>query len=83
MQSNLAASEDNGKAIRSVEIAHNALEMKLAVVDIAKITGFTFGEQNICCEKMWTEEAVSLHPVFFSQITIFSRQYRQDGYFYL
>ena len=44
MQSNWATAEDNGKAIRSIEIARNALEMKLAVADIAKLTGLTCEE---------------------------------------
>ena len=44
MQSNWATAEDNGKAIRSIEIARNALEMKLAVADIAKLTGLACEE---------------------------------------
>ena len=43
-QSDIATAKDNGKAERSIEIARNALEMKLAVADIAKLTGLTCEE---------------------------------------
>ena len=48
MQSNWATAEDNGerrgRAAEKIEIARNALEMKLAVADIAKLTGLTCEE---------------------------------------
>ena len=43
-QSNIATAEDRGKAIRSIEIARNALQMKIPVADIAKLTGLTHEE---------------------------------------
>ena len=48
MQSNWATAEDNGRKIGlvegKIEVARNALEMKLAVADIAKLTGLTCEE---------------------------------------
>ena len=48
MQSNLATAEDNGKQIgraeEKIEIAHNALQMKMTVADIVKLTGLTCEE---------------------------------------
>ena len=55
-QSNLATAEDRGKKVgigigigigeknRSIEIARNALQMKMSVADIAKLTGLTHEE---------------------------------------
>lgn len=43
-QSNLATSWDNGRAAERIEIARNALMMKLPVADIAKLTGLTIEE---------------------------------------
>jgi len=43
-QSDLATAEDNGKAIRSIEIARNALQMKMTVADIVRLTGLTSEE---------------------------------------
>ena len=43
-QPDIATAKDNGKAERSIEIARNALEMKLAVADIAKLRGLTCEE---------------------------------------
>lgn len=44
MQSNLATAEDNGKAIRSVEIARNLLKINLPLDQIAIATGLTIEE---------------------------------------
>ena len=56
MQSNLATAEDNGRKIGreegrvegrtegKIEVVRNALQMKLAVADIAKLTGLTCEE---------------------------------------
>ena len=44
MQSDLATAEDNGKTIRSIEIARNALQMKMSVADIVQLTGLTSEE---------------------------------------
>jgi predicted transposase YdaD len=44
----LATAEDNGKQIgraeEKIEIAHNALQMKMTVADIVKLTGLTCEE---------------------------------------
>ena len=48
MQSDLATAEDNGRvagrAERSIEIARNALQMKMTVADIVQLTGLTLEE---------------------------------------
>lgn len=44
MQSNLATAEDNGKAIRSVEIARNLLKINLPLDQIAIATGLSIEE---------------------------------------
>ena len=48
MQSNLATAEDNGKQIgraeEKIEIARNALQMKMTVADIVRLTGRTQAE---------------------------------------
>lgn len=48
MQSNLATAEDNGKQIgraeEKIEIARNALQMKMTVADIVRLTGLTQAE---------------------------------------
>ena len=48
MQSDIATAEDRGERRgiekRSIEIARNALQMKLATADIAKLTGLTCEE---------------------------------------
>ena len=48
MQSDIATAEDRGERRgiekRSIEIARNALQMKLAIADIAKLTGLTCEE---------------------------------------
>ena len=52
MQSNLATAEDNGRQMgraegrteRSFEIARAALEMKMEIADIIKLTGLTYEE---------------------------------------
>ena len=55
MQSNLATAEDNGKQIgraeEKIEIARNALQMKMTVADIVRLTGLTQAEvENLCKE---------------------------------
>ena len=48
LQSDLATAEDNGRiagrAERSIEIARNALQMKMAIADIVRLTGLTCEE---------------------------------------
>lgn len=43
-QSNIATAEDRGKAVARIEIARNALQMKMPVADITKLTGLTHEE---------------------------------------
>ena len=54
-QSDLATAEDNGKQIgraeEKIEIARNALQMKMTVADIVRLTGLTQAEvENLCKE---------------------------------
>ena len=55
LQSDLATAEDRGKRIgrmdSKIEIARNALRMKMATADIAALTGLTCEEiENLCKE---------------------------------
>ncbi len=48
LQSDLATAEDNGerrgRSAEKIEIAHTALQMKMAVADISRLTGLTCEE---------------------------------------
>ena len=51
----MATAEDNGKQIgraeEKIEIARNALQMKMTVADIVRLTGLTQAEvENLCKE---------------------------------
>ena len=43
-QSNIATAEDRGKRMERIAIARNALQMKMPVADIAKLTGLAHEE---------------------------------------
>ena len=44
LQSDLATAEDNGERKGRIAVARNALQMRMSIADIAKITGLTCEE---------------------------------------